>query len=73
MLKGKISHCRCCHSASGVHGIEKLHKNLSKCLKGTFNSCLMHDPVIPNFYFAKLESNPFLTILTGVALHQKVA
>ena len=26
----------------------------------TYNFCFMHDPQIPNFYLANLESAPFL-------------
>ena len=44
----------------------------------TFKSYFMHDPQIPNFYLANLESGPFWTILTGPqglrgASYQKVA
>ena len=31
----------------------------------TYNFCLMHDPQIPNFYFASLESGPLLDDFDG--------
>ena len=45
--------------------MEKMQNTKSEWFMITYNFCFMHDPKIPNFYLANLESGPFLNDFDG--------
>ena len=63
--KGEKGQFWWCHSSPGVPRIEKMHNTKSEWFMITYIFCFMHDPQIPIFYLANLESALYWTILTG--------